>query len=73
MGDWKAVKRDVDRIPQGKTELYNLAADMAEAKDLAGSNPEIVMKLEEIMKEAHTPSDIFPFSSDTLLLNGPSK
>jgi arylsulfatase A-like enzyme len=73
MGDWKAVKRDVDRIPQGKTELYNLAADMAEAKDLAGSNPEIVMELEEIMKEAHTPSDIFPFSSDTLLLNGPSK
>jgi len=73
MGNWKAIRRDVDRKPQGKTELYNLADDMGEINDLAGSNHEIVMELEKIMKEAHTPSEIFPFSSDTLLINSPSK
>lgn len=62
MGDWKAVRCDMDKVPQGTTELYDLSADKGETKDLAASNPEIVKKIEEIMKGAHTPSDDFPFT-----------
>ncbi len=65
MGDWKAVKRDIDRTPQGSTELYNLKDDIGETNDLASSNPEIVKKMEDIMKEAHTPSEVFPFAFET--------
>ena len=27
MGNWKAVKRDIDKVPQGATELYDLSKD----------------------------------------------
>jgi arylsulfatase A len=64
MGNWKAVKRDFDKIPQGKTELYDLSGDMGETTNIAAANPDIVLKMEEIMKQAHKPSETFPFSSE---------
>ena len=65
MGNWKAVKLNVDKIPQGSVELYDLSNDTGETTDVASSNPEIVNKMEEIMKQAHTPSEIFPFSFES--------
>jgi arylsulfatase A len=61
MGNWKAVKRNVDKIPQGTIELYDLSADIGETTDVATNHPDIVERIEEIMKEAHTPSEVFPF------------
>jgi arylsulfatase A len=61
MGNWKAVKLNVDKIPQGAIELYDLSKDIGETINLAASNPDIVKKMEEIMKEAHKPSEVFPF------------
>ena len=61
-GDWKAVKLNADKIPQGATELYDLSSDEGETTDLSSSNPEIVKKMEGIMKEAHTASEVFPFA-----------
>jgi arylsulfatase A-like enzyme len=50
MGDWKAYRQ------AGKPlELFNLAQDPFEKKDLAGSNPDLVAKMEEGIKEAHQP------------------
>jgi len=40
----------------GKTELYDLSADLGEEDDVAGDHPEMVAKMEAIMKEAHVPS-----------------
>jgi arylsulfatase A len=62
MGSWKAVKRNVDKIPQGTVELYDLSKDIGETDDVAPAHSDIVKKMEEIMKEAHKQSDIFPFS-----------
>jgi arylsulfatase A len=62
MGNWKAVKRNVDKTPQGATELYDLSTDVGEKNNMASSNPEIVTRMEELMKEAHTPSKDFPFA-----------
>ena len=63
-GNWKAVKRDVDRNPQAETELYDLSKDIGETNDIAASNPGVVKQMEEMMKKAHTPSEIFPFASE---------
>ncbi len=55
MEKWKAVRRN---IKDGKliTELYDLENDIQEKNDLAGSNPEVVAKIEKIMEQEHVPS-----------------
>ncbi|HUX58304.1 MAG TPA: arylsulfatase [Bacteroidales bacterium] len=65
MGNWKAVRLNIDKTPQGTTELYDLSTDIGETNNVASSNPEVVKKIEEIMKQAHTPSDVFPFIYET--------
>ncbi len=65
MGDWKAVKRNIDRDPQGSTELYDLNSDPGETTDIAAQNPAIVDRMEEIFVQAHAKSEIFPFSYET--------
>jgi len=62
MDNWKAVKRDIDKVSQGVTELYDLSNDEGETTDISASNPEIVKKMDELMKQAHTPSEVFPFA-----------
>jgi arylsulfatase A-like enzyme len=62
MGEWKAVKLNIDKIPQGDMELYDLSKDPGETNNVAQSNPEIVKKMEELMKQAHKPSEVFPFA-----------
>ncbi|MBM3808480.1 MAG: arylsulfatase [Acidimicrobiia bacterium] len=56
MGDWKGV------LPAGKEaiELYNLASDIGETKDVAAANPSVVARIAAIMKSAHVDSDLFP-------------
>ncbi|MFZ2339780.1 MAG: arylsulfatase [Bacteroidales bacterium] len=62
MGDWKAVKLNAGKGTESTVELYDLSADEGETTDLAPSNPDLVKKLEQVMNDAHVPSDIFPFS-----------
>ena len=37
----------------GKTELFNLAVDIGEQRDLAADNPQIVKRMEAIMDTEH--------------------
>ncbi len=55
-GDWKAVRLS----PGEKTELYNLAADLSETKDVAGDNPEKVEELTQLFDSARIESELFP-------------
>ncbi|HSH95782.1 MAG TPA: arylsulfatase, partial [Roseimicrobium sp.] len=71
MGDWKAVRQGM--LPVGKkaaasvsapvikTELYNLKDDPTESMDVASKHPEVLAKLELLLKEQHVPSAEFPF------------
>lgn len=66
MGDWKAVRQNLAGTRQkpagsGKIELYNLKDDPKESRDVAASNPEIVAKMQAIMRREHVQSHIFPF------------
>ena len=51
-------------VPAGpvviRTELYNLETDPTESKDVASENPEIVARMEALMKQQHVPSEVFP-------------
>jgi len=60
-GKWKAIRKDVDKYPESLIELYDLSIDISETNDLAEQYPDIVNDMINIMDEAHTPSETFPF------------
>jgi arylsulfatase A-like enzyme len=60
MGDWKGVRQNVAKNPDGPVELYNLKNDIGEERNIAVRHPGIVEKIEEYMKAARTPSEHWP-------------
>ena len=56
MGRWKGV-----RMPAftGKMQLFDLENDLGEGNDVAKEHPDIVGKIEDIMKEAHHPDPVW--------------
>ncbi|HUR56216.1 MAG TPA: arylsulfatase, partial [Opitutaceae bacterium] len=44
-GDWKLFRAATDRTP----ELYNLASDIGETKNVAGAHPDVVAALEKLL------------------------
>jgi uncharacterized sulfatase len=51
-GDWKAVRAP---LLSGPIELYDLATDLGEARDVAADHPEIVQQMDTILRTEHTP------------------
>jgi arylsulfatase A-like enzyme len=63
VGDDKLVRRQLQKPKQAATELYDLAADPTEAKDLAAARPERVRELQAILDRQHVPSPTFPLAA----------
>jgi arylsulfatase A-like enzyme len=71
MGNWKLVRQNLMAAGKGKAkakapkqptlELYDLATDRHEEHDVAAQHPDIIAKMQAIMKTQHTPSKTFPF------------
>lgn len=61
MGDWKAIRYDVNRDHQSTLELYDLSIDLGEENNIAADNPKIVKKLDQAMQKARTESEYFKF------------
>jgi arylsulfatase A-like enzyme len=57
MGDWKGVKLNIAKNPDGPIELYNLRNDIAEQHNVTEQHPDIVEKIEKYMKSERTPSE----------------
>ena len=57
-GNWKAVKNG----PNAAIELYDLATDAAEAKDIAAGQPDEVKRALALMNAEHMPSENWPLS-----------
>jgi arylsulfatase A-like enzyme len=64
MGNWKAVKRDIEKLPHGETELYDLQADIGETNNVAALYPDIVKKIDSLLIRARVRSQTFPFSCE---------
>ena len=75
-GKWKAVRQNLIRRERSnpnavkriqvtantmKTELYDLEKDPSESENVADRNPEMMSKLEKIMKSEHQNNPVFPF------------
>jgi len=50
MGNWKAVRLGTDK----PVELYDLKRDVGETQNVAETHPDVVAKIEEILKTART-------------------
>jgi arylsulfatase A-like enzyme len=57
VGNWKGVRKDL-----GPVELYDLATDLGETKDVSANHPAAVKRIEGIMKAARTDSRDFPIT-----------
>ena len=64
MGKWKGIRQNmlvkVNPDPL-KIELYDLDADIAESKDVAAENAEVVEKIRQLMVREHVPGEFFKF------------
>lgn len=56
MGKWKGVRLGYEH----PVELYDLSSDIGEKNNIAERRPEVVKKIEGIMKTARTESKDFP-------------
>jgi arylsulfatase A-like enzyme len=62
-GDWKLVKYHVFDPAKTTTELYNLATDIGEEKNIASENPEVVKELQLLINSARVDNQDFPFQA----------
>ncbi|WP_091392891.1 arylsulfatase [Arachidicoccus rhizosphaerae] len=51
LGDWKGIRLNAKEDPSGPVLLYNLKTDPAEKIDQAAAHPDIVQKIEQLMKK----------------------
>ncbi|MHC4648925.1 MAG: arylsulfatase, partial [Planctomycetota bacterium] len=56
MGDWKGVRVGKN----SPLELYHLKRDQSETKNVAAENPQVVARIEELMKSAVDESEDYP-------------
>ena len=61
MGDWKAVRLNAAADPEAPIELYHLAEDPSELRDLASGHPDLVAQAAAMMAGARTFNARFAF------------
>ena len=59
-GNWKAVRLGVSENPRAPIELYDLATDPGEERDVAARHPDVVREMDAVMAREHTDSELFP-------------
>jgi arylsulfatase len=60
LGNWKGIRFNLDK-GNLKIKLFDLDNDMQEQHDIAYQHPDIVKKMEEIMKKEHTTAAVDRF------------
>ena len=53
LGNYKGVRLNTRKTPDGPIELYDLAKDLGETADVAAERSEIVQQIREIMRASH--------------------
>lgn len=64
MGDWKAIANGIKKDPNTPLELYNLATDRTESKNVAAEHPDLIAKAREIIAREHQPSPVKAWNFD---------
>jgi arylsulfatase A len=63
MGNWKGIRTDLLKGKLTPVQLYDLATDVGETMDVAAKHPEVVARIEKIMKDSRVPSALFPMKA----------
>jgi arylsulfatase A len=63
VGDFKLVRKQLQKPEQTTTELYDLAKDPGERNDLAKAQPQRVQAIEVVFRTEHVPSATFPLAA----------
>ena len=66
MGKWKAIRQNILKENNLEIELYDLSTDPQEQNNIAEANPEIVKRMEEIMKNEHSTAELDRFKMAAL-------
>jgi arylsulfatase A-like enzyme len=61
--EWKAVRLNVGKDPNGPMELYNLESDPSEEHNVAEAHPDLVETFARMMEDVREPSEKFNFGS----------
>jgi arylsulfatase len=56
LGDWKGIRLNSD----AEIELYDMAGDPGETTNVAADHPDVVARIEQVMREGRTESELFP-------------
>ncbi|MGN6297537.1 MAG: arylsulfatase [Ginsengibacter sp.] len=67
-GRWKGLRTNI-RKGNLKIQLFDLDNDIQEQHDVSGQHPDVVRRIEEIMKEEHTIPEVDSFRMDELEKN----
>jgi len=59
LGRWKGVRRNIKK-GNNRLELYDLKVDPAESNDVSEQNPDIVNKIDGLLKIERSESELFP-------------
>jgi arylsulfatase A-like enzyme len=60
IGDFKVVRRNLKTKTPGPWEVYNLASDRAESRDLADGHADLIQQVEQILRREVDENPIFP-------------
>lgn len=60
----KAIRRKILSADPAPIEIYDLAKDPTESRDLAAERPDLVRKAEQIFRDEHTPNEAFPLPGE---------
>lgn len=62
LGDFKLVRQRLKTKTPGPWEVYNLANDRSESRDLAASSSELIERVEELLRREVNDNPVFPLA-----------
>ena len=65
MGNWKALRNNI-RKGNTSISLFDLDKDQREQNDISASNPQIIVRMKEIMNDQHTTSSLERFRLEAI-------
>ena len=61
--NWKAIRQKLHKNPEAPFQLYDLNEDIGESRDVAADHPDVIARIQEICRQSHEPSSLFPFAA----------
>lgn len=61
-GDWKLIRQELATKQPGPWQVYNLATDAGETRDVAGEQADLIRRTEELLRREVAPNTVFPLA-----------